>query len=130
MKYLLDVNAVIAYGFRPHDFHDRVGLWMRHNHQSTFLTCSITEIGFVGILGNPRTYGMEVSEARELLLDLKSRAIMPLQFIPDANDLRSLPQWVNSPLQVTDGHLLQLASTHGAILATFDKGIPGAFLIP
>jgi hypothetical protein len=130
MKYLLDVNALIAYGFRRHDFHDKVGLWIRANRQSTFLTCSITELGFVRILGNVRAYGMDVSDAKTLLLDLKSRAIMPLAFISDENDLRSLPPWVNSPLQVTDGHLLQLASTHGAILATFDKGIPGAFLIP
>jgi predicted nucleic acid-binding protein len=130
MKYLLDVNVLIAYGFRRHDFHDRVGLWMKSNHQDTFLTCSITELGFVRILGNARIYGMDVSEARTLLLDLKSRPILPLHFIADENDLRSLPTWVSSPLQVTDGHLMQLATTHNAILATLDKGIPGSFLIP
>jgi hypothetical protein len=130
MKYLLDVNALIAYGFRRHDFHDRVGLWIGANRQHTFLTCSITELGFARILGNVRAYGMDVSDAKTLLLDLKSRAILPLAFIADANDLRALPSWVHSPSQVTDGHLLQLATTHGAILATLDKGIPGAFLIP
>jgi predicted nucleic acid-binding protein len=129
MKFLLDVNALIAYGFRPHDFHDRVGLWMRSSRKATFLTCSITEIGFVRILGNARAFGMDVAEARTLMLDLKSRAIMPLSFIADGDDLGMLPGWVNSPSQVTDGHLLQLAATHNAQLATLDKGIPGAFLI-
>ena len=32
--------------------------------------------------------------------------------------------------ELTDGHLRQLAAHHGARLATFDTGIPSAFLIP
>jgi predicted nucleic acid-binding protein len=130
MRYLLDVSALIAYGFRKHDFHDQVGAWMRSREGDHFLTCSITELGFVRVLGNIRTYGMDVARAKELLLDLKARKVLPLAFIPDANDLSRLPQWVKTPLQVTDGHLLELAKAHGAILATLDKGIPGAYLIP
>jgi hypothetical protein len=72
---------------------------------------------------------MDVVRARELLLDLKTRSALPLELIPDANDLASLPTWVKTPLQVTDGHLAQLAITNGAVLATLDKGIPGACLI-
>jgi predicted nucleic acid-binding protein len=73
---------------------------------------------------------MDVVRARELLLDLKSWSALPLEFIPDANDLASLPTWVKTPLQVTDGHLVQLAKRNSAVLATLDKGIPGAFVIP
>jgi len=130
MRYLLDVNALIAYGFRRHDFHDRVGAWMRSGRDNRFLTCSITELGFVRILGNIRTYGMDVARARELLLDLKHWHAFPLEFIPDTNDLTSLPTWVKTPSQVTDGHLLQLAKTNSAVLATLDNGIPGALIIP
>jgi len=130
MRYLLDVNALIAYGFRRHSFHNQVGAWIRSQTGDHFLTCSITEVGFVRVLGNVRTYGLDVPRAKELLLDLKARAVLPLEFIPDANDLASLPKWVKTPLQVTDGHLVQLAKTNGAILATLDKGISGAFLIP
>jgi hypothetical protein len=130
MRYLLDVNALIAYGFRRHSFHNQVGAWIRSQTGDHFLTCSITEVGFVRVLGNVRTYGLDVPRAKELLLDLKARAVLPLEFIPDANDLASLPKWVKTPLQVTDGHLVQLAKTNGAILATLDKGIRGAFLIP
>ena len=43
MKYLLDVNALIAYGYRKHDFHGRVGVWIRSRMSDRFLTCSITE---------------------------------------------------------------------------------------
>lgn len=130
MRYLLDINALIAYGFLRHGFHDRVGAWIRSGKADSFLTCSITELGFVRVLGNVRSYGIDVVRARELLLDLKSRIALPLEFIPDANDLAFFPAWVKAPSQVTDGHLARLAKAHGAMLATLDKGIPGAYLIP
>jgi uncharacterized protein len=130
MRYLLDVNGLIAYGFRRHGFHDRVGAWIRSKKGDHFLTSSITELGFVRVLGNVRTYGMDVARARTLLLDLKTNHALRFDFLADANDLNSLPLWVKTPLQVTDGHLLQLAKTNGAVLATLDKGIPGAYLIP
>ncbi|MGO9940130.1 MAG: PIN domain-containing protein [Terracidiphilus sp.] len=130
MRYLLDVNALIAYGFRRHDFHDRIGAWIRSRKGGYFLTCSITELGFVRVLGNVRTYGIDVAHAKSLLQELKAWKSLPLEFIEDANDISSLPKWAKSPSQVTDGHLLQLASANGAVLATLDEGIPGAVLIP
>jgi hypothetical protein len=65
-----------------------------------------------------------------LLLGMKSNAAQPLTFLADANDISALPAWVASPAQTTDGHLVQLASANGAVLATLDERIPGAFLIP
>jgi uncharacterized protein len=130
MRYLLDVSALIAYGFRRHDFHDRVGAWIRSRKNDRFLTCSITELGFVRVLGNVRAYGMDVAHAKSLLQELKRWKDFPLEFINDGNDISSLPKWVKSPAQTTDGHLVQLASANGAVLATLDEGIPGAFLIP
>lgn len=130
MRYLLDVSALIAYGFRRHDFHDRIGAWMRTRKSDRFLTCSLTELGFVRVLGNVRTYGMDVAHAKSLLQDLKTRKELPLEFIKDGNDISALPAWVKSPTQTTDGHLLQLAIANGAVLATLDEGIPGAFRIP
>jgi len=130
MRYLLDVNALIAYGFRRHGFHDRVGAWIRSRKSDRFLTCSITELGFVRVLGNVRTYGMNVANARSLLMEVKASKALPLESIADANDISSLPRWVKSPAQVTDGHLAQLASANGAALATLDEGIPGSFVIP
>jgi predicted nucleic acid-binding protein len=29
MKYLLDVNALVALGFLEHEFHERVARWVR-----------------------------------------------------------------------------------------------------
>ena len=130
MRYLLDVSALIAYGFRQHDFHDRAGAWIGSRKGDRFLTCSITELGFVRVLGNVRAYGMDVAQARSLLMELKGWKALPLEFLPDGNDISSLPKGVKKPAQTTDGHLLQLASANGAVLATLDEGIPGAFLIP
>jgi len=130
MRYLLDVNALIAYGFRRHDFHDRVGAWIRSRKGDHFLTCSITELGFVRVLGNVRALGMDVAHAKSLLQELKAWKELPLEFINDGNDISFLPKWTKSPAQTTDGHLVQLANANGAVLATLDEGIPGAFLIP
>jgi predicted nucleic acid-binding protein len=130
MTYLLDVNALIAYGFRRHGFHARVAGWMRSRKGDHFLTCSITELGFIRVLGNVRTYGIDVVRAKALLGDLKSKSIVPIAFISDGIDGSALPAWVKTPAQTTDGHLAQLAKSNGAVLATLDQGIPGAFLIP
>ena len=61
---------------------------------------------------------------------MKANRAQPLTFLADANDIFALPAWVRTPLQTTDGHLLQLARSNNAVLATLDKGIPGALLIP
>jgi hypothetical protein len=73
---------------------------------------------------------MNVAQARSLLMELKKWKSLPLEFLPDGNDISALPAWVKAPAQITDGHLLQLAKTNGAVLATLDTGIPGAYLIP
>jgi len=130
MRYLLDVNALIAFGITQHQFHQRVVRWIHSQSGSVFLTSSITEIGFVRVVANVAMYGLNVSQARTLLLGMKKNAKQPLTFLPDGNDISSLPAWVKTPAQTTDGHLQQFAKANGAILATLDKGIHGALLIP
>jgi hypothetical protein len=51
-------------------------------------------------------------------------------FIPDGQDISHLPSWVKTAKQTTDGHLAQLAGANSAVLATLDRRIPQAFLIP
>ena len=57
------------------------------------------------------------------------KADWKMQLLPDHRAAETLPDWVRSPRQVTDGHLLDLAQANTAQLATTDAGIPGAFLI-
>jgi predicted nucleic acid-binding protein len=130
MRYLLDVNVLIAFGVTQHQFHQRVVDWIRSQRGSAFLTSSLTEIGFVRVVASVAMYGLDVLQARRLLLGMKANATQPLTFLADGNDISALPAWVKSPKQATDGHLAQLAIANGAVLATLDEGIPGAFLIP
>ena len=133
MKYLLDVNALIALGFLQHEFHQRVAGWvhaMALKAVPQLATCPITELGFVRVLGQAPQYGLAISQARNLLLRLKAANTLKFTFIEDAQDISHLPGWVKTPKQITDGHLAQLAKTNSAMLATLDGRIPGAFLIP
>jgi uncharacterized protein len=127
MKYLLDV---IALGIFHRGFHDRVNFWITSQESAHWLTCSITELGFARVIAQSPAYGFTVQQARTLLIGMKMNGKLLLSFLPDGNDISLLPAWVKTPRQTTDGHLLQLATANGAILATFDQGIPGAFLIP
>jgi predicted nucleic acid-binding protein len=129
MRYLLDVNALVAFGLLHHEFHDRVTRWVSEEAKSSeMLTCSITELGFVRILSQASAYGFAVVEAKKQLLRLKKE--VPLTLLVDNHDIANLPTWVRLSPQTTDGHLARLAEAHGAALATFDKAIKGAFLIP
>ena len=127
MKYLLDVNALVALGFAPHEFHDRVADWVQREKTPTLLTSSITELGFMRVLAQAPAYGSTVAQARALLLRLKQSP--RFEFIGDNHDASRLPGWVKSPKQLTDGHLLKLAEANGGMLATLDSKIPGAYVI-
>ena len=49
--------------------------------------------------------------------------------LSDALGGDSLPSYVKKSAQITDGHLLALATHHGAKLVTFDRGIPGSLTL-
>src|ERR1700682_6615894 len=130
-RYLLDVSALVALGFKEHEFFEPVVSEVQavSPGEDEFATCAITELGFVRVLALPQ-YGLSVEESKASLLQLKSSSRIGFAFVADALDASRLPRWVKTPKQVTDGHLVQLAKVNGAVLATLDRNIPGAFLIP
>ena len=133
MRYLLDVNSLLALVVLEHEFHARVAGWvkrLRADGVPEFATCSITELGFVRVLGQAPQYGSSVIQARELLLKVKNSDRARWTFISDDRDISHLPKWVRTPKQTTDGHLAGLAGENEAVLATLDRRIPGAFVIP
>ena len=95
MRYLLDVNALIAYGFRRHDFHDRVGAWIRSRKGDHFLTCSITELGFVRVLGNVRDLWHERDPGEIAVDGTEGLEGVSARISADGNDISALPAWVN-----------------------------------
>ena len=132
--YLLDVNALLAMQYRTHVHHARVDAWAaqmyaeREQGKIVFATCPITELGFVRIASGKAGHSASVDSARSDLHTLKSRQKM--LFIPDEIPARRLPAWVRKSEQTTDGYLLALAKAQGGYLATLDRFIPGAVLIP
>ncbi len=133
MRYLLDVNVLVALGLQPHKFHARVAAWLLNlssSDKEEMATCSITELGFVRVVSQVKTYGYSLPDALFLLERVKARSIVKFTFVADDQDVAALPQWVKFPKHLTDGHLAQLAKANDALLATLDTRIPGAFLIP
>jgi predicted nucleic acid-binding protein len=131
--FLLDVSALVSLGVFDHEFHGRATGWLKglaKKGTPELATCAITELGFVRVLAQAPQYGLTVVQARQLLGRIKAGTDARFTFISDDHDVSRLPAWVVNAKQTTDGHLAQLALANGAILATFDRKIPGAFLVP
>ena len=130
MIFLLDVSALLSLGVLDHEFHARTVKFLAKHRAAELATCALTELGFVRVLAQAPQYGLSVAQARDLLGRMKNAGAIKFSFIADQHDASHLPGWVKTAKQVTDGHLLELAKAHGAALATLDRGIPGATLIP
>lgn len=130
MTHLLDVNALLALALRDHHDHQAITIWLHARPSATLATCAITEIGFVRVAVQAG-YLPDVATAVEALTRAKSGPFATrFRLLPDDLGATQLPRFVKRPAHVTDGHLLALAHRHGAQLSTFDRGIPGADLIP
>lgn len=128
--YLLDVNVLLALLVVQHDFHQRVSVWFKQSKDSTLFICAITELGFLRVVTNAASYGLTIEQGKAYLSRFKSSGPVSIAFLSDNRSATNLPAWVKGPKQITDGHLVDLAKTHGIYLATLDARIPGAFLIP
>jgi predicted nucleic acid-binding protein len=133
MRYLLDVNVLVALGVQQHVFHERTARWVKSRlsrHEDKLLTCSITELGFVRVVSQTPQFSFTIDQAKTLLQKTKAIDEGRFLFVADEHDVSKLPAWVKSAKDVTDGHLAELARGKDAVLATLDRKIPGAFLIP
>lgn len=131
MRLLLDVNALIALAHQGHAEHSRVIRWFASlmGTDARLGTCPITEVGFVRV-SIQAGFENNAPDAVETLRVFKASSRVPFDLIPDTLGADRLPAYVIGAKQVTDGHLLDLAAESSMLLATLDKGIPGAFLIP
>jgi uncharacterized protein len=114
VRYLLDVNALIALGLSSHIFHSRVTAWLKPGHSQELLTCSITELGFIRVLAQTPLYKCDVEQAQSMLAAMKRIPYLTFAFLEDDQEAAGLPAWVKTGGQTTDGHLVQLAAAHGA----------------
>jgi toxin-antitoxin system PIN domain toxin len=130
MRYLLDVNALIALAHTGHVFHAAASKWFLSVAATArgFHTCSITEIGFVRV---SVVTGLQpdIITAKQALDALKSSSKIRFELVSDDVGVAQLPAFVKRPQAITDGHLLELARKNSMQLVTFDQGIPDALHI-
>lgn len=131
MKWLLDVNTLVALAHQGHADHLRVIRWFASlmGSGARLATCAITEVGFVRV-SIQAGFENNAPDASETLRGLKDSSRIPFDLIPDSLGADRLPSYVLGARQVTNGHLLELAKESSMKLATLDKGLPGAYLIP
>ena len=127
MKYLLDVNVLVAALWSGHVHHDQIHRWLEElAERDTALTCGLTEAGFLRVIN--AAYGVPVVEAKVVLQNFKHRA--GLEYLADLpSPVEVLPAWARRHQQVTDAYLAGLAAQADAKLVTLDRGIPGAKLL-
>ncbi len=133
MKYLLDVNVLVAWGWSDHVEHERTVTWIaaaRKRKATILLTSAIPELGFVRISVQRTAGRVTVKEASETLAGMLASLGARHVFLADDRPACGFPDWCHQASRTTDAHFLQLAGAYGAKLATLDTGIPGAFLIP
>lgn len=116
MKYLLDVNLLIAAIWSDHASHARADRWTRGRSMAV---CPLTELGFLRISTHPKALNSDMDAARDLLDDFLSKHAV--EFVPC--DLAALESRAPRSEQVTDLYLAELASRRGMRLATLDTGI-------
>jgi uncharacterized protein len=119
MKYLLDINALLAAILAVHSKHEAADAWVKNK---ALATCPLSELGFLRISTNPGTYNVSMSLARQSLEAFL--AAHQVELIPA--DLPALKSNARNTGEVTDGYLADLAASKGMKLATLDTGIAHA----
>lgn len=117
MRYLLDVNLLLACVWRSHAQHAKASAWL--DRQKTFATCPIAQLGFLRVSLSPG-YRAAHEDALAALHDLTSRR--GSAFIADDLHPDRIPA-VSSHADVTDAYLVTLAKAHGLKLATLDESL-------
>lgn len=127
IRYLLDVNVLIALVDPAHVQHEAAHAWFAATGRSAWASCPITEAGLIRVLGHPRYPNSPGPPAAvmPLLVDLRRQS--GHAFWPDDISLTDTSLFDAAALltasQVTDSYLLGLAVRHGGRLATFDRRI-------
>jgi toxin-antitoxin system PIN domain toxin len=124
VKYLLDVNVLLAAIWSGHPQHAQAFAWL---DGKAIVTCPLCELGFVRISTNKRAINAPMEQSRELL----KRFLHERKAGFVADDLSALDSEPATSDSVTDTYLADLAGRHNLKLATLDAGInhPAAELV-
>lgn len=120
MRYLLDVNALIALRHSRSPHHALFHNWAIRVGYANMLTCAHSELGFIRI--SMQVFGYSLEEAQDALATIREKLG---GFVSDAPTPKLSP-WASTAGRTSDAYLMQLATKNKLKLATFDGGIPGA----
>lgn len=123
MKFLLDVNALVAWGQARAPQHTVFHAWAASLSPGDFATCAHVELGFIRV--SMQVFGASLPQSEKILAQMKRATGGFIATAPSP----ALSAWATSPGRTSDAYLLQVATSAGLSLATFDTGIPGAMLI-
>lgn len=125
MRFLLDVNVLIALIDSEHVMHDSAHKWFANTGEKAWATCPLTQNGVLRIVGHAR-YSRSLGTPAAIADFMKEFLLHPgHEFWPDdismlQNHLVRTERLLDSS-QVTDTYLLAMAAAHGGKLATFDR---------
>jgi len=117
VSHLLDANLLLACAWSGHADHVRANRWL--NSITAFATAPITQMGFLRV-SMSTAFGASFADARaalDAILQLPSH-----HFLTDATQADALPP-LSAGRDVTDAHLVRLATSHGLKLATLDTNL-------
>jgi uncharacterized protein len=125
MRYLLDVNVLIALVDPAHVQHDAAHDWFASQGSAAWATCPLTENGVLRIVGHASYPNSPGTPAAVMSLMAGLRALPGHTFWADDISLLESDKVdatrLLSTAQVTDSYLLALACAHAGQLATFDR---------
>ena len=116
MRYLLDVNALIASIWTDHVNHSLADSWIRGK---ALVSCAVSELGFLRISTHPKALGASMADARKLLEEFLARH--KVEFA--ALDVPVLQSNATKSDEVTDLYLADFAAKRTLKLATLDSNI-------
>ena len=124
---LLDLNILTALLWPAHEHHEAAHRWFGARRKARWATCALTQLGLVRLVSNPSFSRDALSPADAVLLLSANLTHVNHEFwvedLSVAAALEAFPRKLQGHQQVTDAYLLALASHHGGVLATFDRGI-------
>ncbi len=125
MSSLLDINVLLALAWPNHVHHGPARSWFATSHAAGWMTCGVTESGFIRVSSNVRVTPDARTPAEAAMLLHRMCAIDGHGFVADSVSLAdahaSLGEFVQSSAAVTDAHLILLARSAGATFVTFDR---------
>jgi len=116
LRHLLDVNVLLAAIWADHPHHAKAFAWLSGK---SVLLCPFSELGFLRISTNKKAINAPMEKARQLL----NQFATDRKAVRIADDLPALDSHAGKSEEVTDHYLADLATLHGARLATFDQNL-------